>query len=379
MPMSSAFRAIKLSAIPLLFAAVTLGLATIHVSLQRKAERARSRSAHIAAVQDSIIPDKLVGVKLKDLASASEKGDLAAKIEMGRRLAQGEGVKKNEAQAARYFQSVIAQAGEIAARDKRGPLVAVAFRYLAQFNRLGVPAANIASNPAYAFDLLHHAASYFGDPVAQFELAKLFMNGDGVTKSTRTAAQWLLSASRKGYAPAQATLGEMLWRGNGVRRAPGDGLGLLAIARRNATPDDKAWVSKMFETARAEALPIEILEANAFIVQEMAASRLGTANENLIRGNGPEAAAAGAMGTTAAGAPVIQAGQQSSIIHGNSQGLSGLRLSPMDLKPDAGSLEPGNEKSESNASAGIIQMYRLWELELRSENAMPVRLAGVAK
>src|SRR5215469_12414502 len=182
MRISSVFQVIKISAVPLLFAAAALGLATVHVSLQRKAERARSRAAQAATVQ---LPNPLVGVKLPDLAAAVEKGDLPAKIEMGRRLAEGQGVKKNEAQAALYFQAVIDEAGEIAARDKRGPLVATAFRYLAHFHRRGVPEAHIGANPAYAFGLLHHAASYFGDPIAQYELAKLLMNGDGVTKNTR--------------------------------------------------------------------------------------------------------------------------------------------------------------------------------------------------
>ncbi len=290
-------------AVPLLFAAVALGLATVHLSLQRKAERARSRAAHAVAVQDSVVPDKLVGLKLPELVVAAAKGDLSAEIEIGRRLAEGEGVKKDEAQAAFYFQAAINRLGEIGARDKRGPLAATAFRYLAQFHRRGVAGAHIAANPAYAFDLLHHAASYFGDPIAQFELAKLLISGDGVTKNPHVAAQWLLRATRKGYAPAQALLGQMLWRGDGVKRVPGEGLGLLAIARRNAAPADKAWVSKMFETARAGSLPIEILEANAFIVQEAGASPFEAASGNLIGGEGQEDGAEAAGPGSAGKAP----------------------------------------------------------------------------
>ncbi len=123
-------------------------------------------------------------------------------------------------------------------------------------------------------------------PVAQIELAGLLINGDGVTKNTRVAAQWLLSASRKGHAPAQAMLGDLLWRGgDGVKRVAGDGLGLLAIARRNAVGEDKAWVDKMFETARSEAMPTEILEANAFIVQELSASHFALTSDVLINGD----------------------------------------------------------------------------------------------
>jgi TPR repeat protein len=368
MRISSVFHIVRVSAVPLLFAAAALGLATVHVSLQRKAERARSRAAQAVTVQ---LPNPLDNLKLPDLAAAVDKGDLPAKIEMGRRLAQGQGVRKNEAKAALYFQAAIDQAGEIGARDKRGPLVATAFRYLAHFHRRGVPEAHIAANPPYAFGLLHHAASYFGDPVAQYELAKLLVNGDGVTKNPRAAAQWLLSAARKGYAPAQAMLGEMLWRGNGVTRVPGDGLGLLAIARRNAAPEDKVWVGKMFETARAEALPAEILEANAFIVQGSLAAHVGGGTGNLIGGEG--------AGGTAAAPPSDEAAQQSPIIHGMSHPLSALKAGPMVFRMEPFSTELTVENNDAQALAGIIQMYRIWEQEAQAGASLPVRLAGVSK
>jgi hypothetical protein len=371
MRISSVLQIIKVSAVPLLFAAAALGLATVHVSLQRKAERSRNRAAQQAAsIQDRLLPNTLIGLKLPDLTAAAEKGDLPAKIEMGRRLAQGQGVKKNEAQAALYFQAVIDQAGEIGARDKRGPLVATAFRYMAHFHRRGVAEAHIAANPAYAFGLLHHAASYFGDPIAQYELAKLLMNGDGVTKNPRAAAQWLLSAARKGYAPAQATLGEMLWRGDGVTRVPGDGLGLLAIARRNAAPEDKVWVSKMFETARAEALPAEILEANAFIVQGSQAAHLGAGTGSVIGAEGADAAVTQPPGD--------EAGQQSPIVHGMSHPLPGLKAGPMIFRVEPFSTELTVDRTGAQALAGIIQMYRIWEQETASGVSIPVRVAGVS-
>lgn len=370
--MSKFFKAIKVTAVPLLFAAAALGLAAVHISLQGKAGHATMRAQHAVAVQDADPSGKLVGIKLQDLAPAAQNGDISAEVEMARRLALGEGVKKNEAQAALYFQSVINQLGEIGARDKRGALAATAFRFLAQFHRRGVPGANIAPNPGYAFDLLHHAASYFGDPIAQFELAKLLINGDGVTKNARVGAQWLLSATRKGYAPAQALLGEMLWHGNGVKRVPGEGLGLLAIARRNASPADKAWVSKMYETARAEALPIEILEANAFIVQESGASPFGASAGGLI----DEDAQDGAEATVPPAAP---GGEQSSVLHGSPRVISGLRAKPMFFNGPAGSGRELSVRKSDSKSAGIIQMYRPWELEAGSDNPVPVRLAGVAK
>ena len=89
---------------------------------------------------------------------------------------------KNEASAAAYFRGIISEYENISAHDKRGPHVAAAFLEMARLYKAGVPEANIVANPAQAFSFIHHAASYFGDPIAQFELAKLLMSGEGVTK-----------------------------------------------------------------------------------------------------------------------------------------------------------------------------------------------------
>ncbi len=372
MQISRLFHAIKVLSVPVLFSGAVLGLATVHLSLQGKGEHAKIRAAELLATHDVAAPRKLVGVKLKDLSAEVAKGDLPAQIEMGRRLAEGQGVKKDEGQAARHFQAVISQVGEIAARDKRAPLVATAFRYLAQFYRRGVVEAHIPANPTFAFDLLHHAASYFGDPESQFELAKLLLAGDGVTKSTRTAAQWLLIASRKGHAPSQAYLGDMLWRGNGVKRVAGDGLGLLAIARRNALPEDKAWVGQMFETARSEALPVEILEANAFIVQELSASHFGGASGQLIDGETKEPIPGAASARLAGEEPALN-------IRGGSPALSSLGAHPMIYGTGAPDREGIADQSESNLSAEVMQMYRPWQIEVREDGPVPIRYAGVSK
>ncbi|MGA7328594.1 MAG: tetratricopeptide repeat protein [Rhodomicrobium sp.] len=377
MQISKLFYTIRISAAPVLFSAVALGLVATQISLQRKAERAKAQTVVAMAAQQRALAEKMVSLKFGDLAQAAAAGDLPSRIEIGRRLALGQGVKKDEGEAVLYFQGVINQFGEINARDKRGPLVATALRYMAWFHLTGVAEANLPSNPAYAFSLLHHAASYFGDPAAQYELAKLLINGEGVAKNSRAGAQWLLTSSRKGYIPAQALLGQLLWRGDGIKRVPGDGLGLLAIARRNASPDDKGWVTKMFEAARSEALPIEILEANAFIVQEASVSHFGPVNDSLISSNSGSPVRAG----SAASEPSrLQAGrEQSSIIQGNPHGFSELQANPMAFPSDSFDREVASGKSDVDTpAAGILQMYRPSGFDPRIENSAPVRLAGVS-
>lgn len=377
MRISRLIRVLRVLSIPLLFCGVALGLVAVQAAIQRRAERAKATAIQPAITAPVSAADLVGGLKFGDLSAAASKGDLDARIEMGRRFAQGQGVIKSERQAASYFRGIISEFENISAHDKRGPQVAAAFLEMSRLYKNGVAEANIRPNPAQAFSFLHHAASYFGDPAAQFELAKLLLSGDGVAKNTRVAAQWLLSASRKGYAPAQALLGDLLWRGgDGVRRVAGDGLGLLAIARRNALGEDKVWVSKMFETARSEAQPIEILEANAFIVQESSASHFALTNDMLI--NGESARDATIATGTLKPSPALPIGQQGAAISGTSKALSDLGATQMGLPQ--GSFDPEFAvETKDGQSAGIVQMYRLRTPEERIEGPATIRYAGVSK
>ena len=377
MLISKRARVLRALSIPLLFCGVAIGLVTVQTAIQRQAEKASAAAPQpVPAAHHNMMAGSMVSVA--DLSEAAGQGDLAARVEMGRRFVQGRGVQKNEASAAAYFRGIISEYESISAHDKRGPHVAAAFLEMARLYKAGVPEANIVASPAQAFSFLHHAASYFGDPVSQFELAKLLMSGDGVTRNTRAAAQWLLSASRKGYAPAQAQLGDLLWRGgDGVKRVAGDGLGLLAIARRNALGDDKVWVSKMFETARAEAQPIEILEANAFIVQELSSSHSALTSDVLINGESREGSGVASAASTLKASPADAAAPQGAAISGTSKALSELGATPMGFPQNPFDPELAIKKQDGSA-AGILQMYKPQSPEGRVEVFTPTRYAGVA-
>ncbi|HWJ17171.1 MAG TPA: tetratricopeptide repeat protein [Geobacterales bacterium] len=380
MQISKRTRVLRALSIPLLFCGVAVGLVTVQTAIQRQAERAGAAAQQpqsMSAAHHTMMAGSMVSVA--DLSEAAGQGNLAARLEMGRRLAQGRGVEKNEGSAAAYFRGIISEYENISAHDKRGPHVAAAFLEMARLYKAGVPEANVVANPAQAFSFLHHAASYFGDPIAQFELAKLLMSGDGVTKNTRAAAQWLLSASRKGYAPAQAQLGDLLWRGgDGVRRVAGDGLGLLAIARRNAQGEDKVWVSTMFETARAEAQPIEILEANAFIVQELSSSHSALTSEVLINGESREGSGVAAAASALRASPADAAAPQAAAISGTSKALSELGASPMGFPQNPFDPELTIKKQDGGSAAGILQMYKPQSPQGRVEAFTPTRYAGVS-
>ncbi len=77
------------------------------------------------------------------------------------------------------------------------------------------------------------------------------MNGDGVEKNVGLAVNWLATAAKKQHAAAQATLGEILWRGQDVRQRQARGLALIILAHENAVASGKEpqWIGDLYREA----------------------------------------------------------------------------------------------------------------------------------
>jgi len=188
------------------------------------------------------------------LEYAAERGILGAQLKLAKMYATGDGVARNDAKAFRYYQRIADQYAEISPAHPVARYVAEAFVALAQYHRDGVPTLQLNANPYRAVGLFVHAASYFGDPNAQYELARMYLSGEGVLKDTSLAVNWLANASKKQHAPSQALLGDILWRGiDGTPRQPLKGLALLELARQNASRSDAAMVEPLYKRAIAEA------------------------------------------------------------------------------------------------------------------------------
>ena len=120
--------------------------------------------------------------------------------------------------------------------------------------------------------MFHYAASYFGDPDGQYNLARLYMKGQGTNRDARQAARWMKLAAEKGHAPARAAFGEMLIRGGeGVPRQPVLGLMWLAMAREGADPSREAWIIERHDLAFAAASAADRTAALALVERQQPA------------------------------------------------------------------------------------------------------------
>lgn len=136
-----------------------------------------------------------------DLPSA-ESSDPESQFNLGLCYINGNGVTKNEREAAKWFR-LAAEQGHIAA----------------QYN-LGVHYANgngVAKDHVQAVKWYRLAADQ-GDAVAQHNLGLCYAKGNGVPVDQAEAFKWLRLAADQGGAHAQYDLGERYANGNGVSK-----------------------------------------------------------------------------------------------------------------------------------------------------------------
>jgi len=190
---------------------------------------------------------------LPALEYAASRGVLGAQIKLARAYASGRDLPKDDAKAFVYFQQIADQQADTSPSSPIAKYAAEAFVALGQYYLDGIPAMKLEANASYAADLFRHAASYFGDAEAQFRLARLYLNGDGVEKNVGLAINWLATSAKKQHAASQATLGEILWRGQEVGQRRARGLALIMLAHQNATASGKEpeWIGTLYREALA--------------------------------------------------------------------------------------------------------------------------------
>ena len=116
----------------------------------------------------------------------------------------------------------------------------------------GIPNTAVTASPELARRMFAHAASYFGDPEAQYQLASLYLAGNGVDREPRRAVPWLVLAANKGHYKSQALLGRILFNGEHGMRQRASGLMWLTVAC-DGPGGKEPWIAELRETAVKQA------------------------------------------------------------------------------------------------------------------------------
>lgn len=203
------------------------------------------------------------------LEYAAEQGLVAAQWKLGRMYAEGDGVSRSDLRAFEYFSGIADAHADDNPGTPQARYVANAFVALGHYYREGIPNTDVKVDLGRSRHMYAYAASYFGDPDAQYHLARLMLDSTSPFQDQRQAARWLHSAANKGHYQAQALLGRMLLRGEpGVARQPARGFMWLTLARSNAGPSE-TWIGDLYDSALKQVSDEDRALAGEFLMRWM--------------------------------------------------------------------------------------------------------------
>lgn len=223
-------------------------------------DAALSFANSLDGASSGISSDALIDA-LEDAAAA---GQPMALYQLGLMYENGEGVDKDPVKAFGYFSQIANEHADAAPRGVEADIVAQSFVKVGEYYARGLPEAGIPKDEVRSSRLMMHAASYFGDPDAQYRVGLSYLPEDDGNHdaSSLQSARWLALAARKGHAPAQAQLGKLLFNGEGIEANPVEGLMWLTVAsRRAAGTVDEPWIQSMLNDAMSVATPEQRMQA----------------------------------------------------------------------------------------------------------------------
>jgi uncharacterized protein len=229
-----------------------------------------------AGVRDYNSGNKIDAVRALEYAAGQ--GHLTAQWKLGRMYAAGDGVPSDDLKAFEYFSKIADENADETPGTVDGKIVAGAFVALGHYFQAGIAGSYVKPNRGRAYEMYHYAATYFRDPDAQMNLGRLHLDSKNPARDPRQAARWLKLAAEKGQPAAQALLGDLLVRGDGVPRQSAEGLMWLMMAKDACAPDtcateDAGWIGDMQARALAQSQPTDREAAMLYFRRQSAKPR----------------------------------------------------------------------------------------------------------
>lgn len=201
---------------------------------------------------------------LKALEHAAKAGHAIAMWKLGKMYADGDGVAEDDQRAFDYFRQIANAHADDNPHSQMASVYSNAFVQLGNYYKSGIPGSKVEKNYGEAARMYMHAATYFGDADAQYNLARMYLEGSGVPRDPAQSIRWLYAAAKKRHVAAQALLGDLLISGVDVHARPVEGLKWLLIAKNNAGPADRDWVLSLhFKALQATSKDQQMRAASA--------------------------------------------------------------------------------------------------------------------
>src|ERR1700704_1141771 len=145
---------------------------------------------------------------IEALKYAAAGGELLAQWKLAKIYANGDGVPRDDIKAYDYFSQIVTNYDEDDPNRRDRAVVSSALVSLGNYTLNGIANSKVRADPQRALQMFQFAATTFGDANAQYNLARMHLDGAGVDKDGREAIRWLFLAADKGHLQAHcAALG----------------------------------------------------------------------------------------------------------------------------------------------------------------------------
>jgi TPR repeat protein len=191
-------------------------------------------------------------IAIPALEEAAAKGDglnqFFAVFYLARIYADKAGGQTDHAKAYLLFQKLADEYADADPDDgRRAPFVAKSLAALAGYVKQGVKELRVKPDPERAVAYLRHAATFFNDRDAQFELAKVYLSGGGTPEDVKRGMHYLSVLTEEGHPGAQALLADLLWHGRYIKKDAQRALALITVSVENAPAHERLWIEDIYQ------------------------------------------------------------------------------------------------------------------------------------
>ncbi|MGE0765946.1 MAG: tetratricopeptide repeat protein [Hyphomicrobiaceae bacterium] len=185
------------------------------------------------------------------LSYGADRGAMLGQYFLARLYADPASPFTNHPKAYKLYNGIVLQYAAVidVDDDPRASYVGKSLTAVAQYTLRGLPEIALKPNAERAASLFQEAATFFRDQDAQFELAKLYLTGEGVEINHRQATSRLSTLAQIGHASAQAFLADLYWRAKGgLPHDEGRALALITLAVENAPAHERIWIEDIYQS-----------------------------------------------------------------------------------------------------------------------------------
>lgn len=194
---------------------------------------------------------------IKNWQPLAVQGDVRAQFNLGLLYAQGLGVEQDYKEAVKFWEMAAA---------KNNPEAPLQLGRVYEEGRTGID-----KNPAVAAKWLRKSAD-LGNAQAQALLGDLYVRGEGLPKSDKDAVSWYKKAVAQGYTRAMASMGTMYETGKGVAVDKTKAYTYFTLAVAKATGKEAEAATASRNRVAAALKPEQVKAARETASQCMAAA-----------------------------------------------------------------------------------------------------------